>query len=151
MRHLSSAVLIALALPAHAFASLGGTISSVEADRVQTQSALVRIQRTAAYSIHEILSPTGTTIREYSGADGIVFGVAWDGEWTPDLRQLFGAYFDRYQQAVQAARRLHTTRSRVAIDDHGLVVHAFGHARSTSGAAYVPALMPAGVTPEVVR
>jgi len=139
-------------LPASAFASLGGTVSSVEADRVRMNSALVRVQRADNYSVHEMLSPTGTTVREYYGSDGRVFGVAWDGEWPPDLRQLFGTYFDQYQRATATARRAHaTSHNRVAISESDLVVRASGHARSTSGIAYAPSLLPLGVTPDVVR
>lgn len=147
----TSALFFALAFPASAFASLGGTVSSVEADRVHTQSALVRIQRTGNYSVHEMLSPTGTTVREFYGSDGVVFGVAWDGEFAPDLRQLFGGYFDQYQRAAQTARRVYRTRGRAAIDDSGLVVYATGHTRSSSGVAYVTSLLPAGVTADVVK
>src|ERR1043166_4794682 len=117
MTRVTSAVLLFLVLPVTAFASLGGNVSSVETDRVRTQSALVRIQRVGGiqgYSIHELLSPTGTTIREFYGSDGVVFGVAWDGEWTPDLRQLFGTYFSRYQQVAATARRAHKNHRRLA-------------------------------------
>ena len=138
-----------LLLSASAFASLGGTVASVETDRVRTQSALVRIQRVSGYSVHELQSPAGTTIREYYGANDVVFGVAWDGEFPPDLRQILGTYFDRYQRATQSAWR--RSRSRVAIDDNGLIVRASGHARSSSGIAYAPALLPAGVTADVVK
>src|SRR5947207_7700230 len=116
MSRVTSALLFCLALPTSAFASLGGTVSSVETDRVQMQSALVRIQRAGSYSVHELQSPTGTIIREYYGASGIVFGIAWDGEWPPDLRQLLGSYFDQYQRATVTARRVRTSRGRVAID-----------------------------------
>src|SRR5438128_12379146 len=149
MTRVTSAVLIFLALPANAFASRGGTVATVEADRVQTRSALVRISRVNAYSVHELLSPTGTAIREYYSSTGVVFGVAWDGEWPPDLQQLLGTYFNQYQRAVQSAR--HRVRGRVAIDENGLIVQSSGHARSFSGVAYVPGLIPAGVTPDVVR
>ena len=149
MTRVTSAVLICLALPANAFASLGGTVATVENDRVQMKSALVRISRSTAYSVHELLSPTGTAIREYYSSSGIVFGVAWDGEWPPDLQQLLGTYFNQYQLAVQSARR--RVRGRVAINENGLIVQSFGHARSFSGIAYAPGLMPAGVTASVVR
>src|SRR5579871_2202081 len=96
---------VALLVPSSASASLGGTVSSVEVDRVQMKSALVRISRSDSYTVHEIQSPTGTAIREYYGANGTVFAVAWNGEFPPDLRQLFGDYFDRYQTAIQQARR----------------------------------------------
>ena len=151
MMRVTSAVLMCLALPATLSASLGGTVASVEADRVQTQSAFVRLQRVGNYSIHELQSPTGTIIREYYGASGIVFGVAWDGEFPPDLRQLLGTYFDQYQRSVQTARRAGGSHGRVAIDDNGLVVLAAGHTRSSAGVAYAPALMPAGITPDAVR
>jgi hypothetical protein len=151
MTRASSAVLIWLLLSATAFASLGGSVDTVETDRVRTQSALVRISRTNTYSVHELLTPTGTTIREYYSSAGIVFGVAWDGEWPPDLQQLLGTYFDQYQRAAQAARRIHKSRGRVAIDDKGLIVQSIGHSRSFSGVAYVPALLPVGVTADVVR
>ena len=151
MRYLGLTFIVCLTLRGHAAASLGGTIASVETDRVQMRSALVKIQRVDSYSVHEMLSPTGTTIREYYGASGVVFGVAWDGEWTPDLRQLFGGYFEQYQRASIVARRAHRMRGRVAIDDNGLVVRAGGHARSSSGIAYAPALVPAGVSADVVR
>jgi hypothetical protein len=143
--------LAALAFPAVASASLGGSVATVEDDRVQMKSALVRIARSDSYSVHEILTPTGTTIREYYSAGGIVFGVAWDGEWPPDMRQLLGTYFDHYQRAVQDTRRIHKARGRMAIDDNGLIVRAIGHVRSSSGVAYAPGLMPAGVSADVVR
>jgi hypothetical protein len=151
MMRVTSAVLLALLLPASAFASLGGTVASVESDRVRTQSALVRIQRVDNYSIHELLAPNGTTIREFYGSDGVVFGVAWDGEWTPDLRQLFGSYFPRYQQAADTARRARKSHNRLAIDDTDLIVQASGHTRSSTGIAYVRSLVPAGISVDVVR
>ena len=152
MIRVTSAVLLALALPTSAFASLGGTVSSVETDRVHMKAALVGIQSSGPYTVHSMQSPTGTTIREYYGRDGAVFGVAWDGEWTPDLRQLFGSYFDQYQRSTTAARRAgRTSHAHVAIDENGLIVRASGHAHSSYGVAYVASLMPSGITPDVVR
>ena len=140
-----------LSLPATLSASLGGTVSTVEADRVRMKSALVGIEQRGTYTIHSIQSPTGTTIREYYGSNGIVFGVAWQGAWQPDLRQLFGGYFDRYQVGVQRARRARATRGHVAIDDGTLVVKIGGHQRAIAGVAYIPSLLPAGVDAGVIR
>jgi hypothetical protein len=151
MKRASSAVAIWLLLSASAFASLGGTVASVEADRVRTKSALVGITTQGAYTVHTILSPTGTTIREFYGSNGVIFGVAWQGPWQPDLRQLFGSYFEPYQAAVQTARKAHKVRGHVAIDDGSVVVQIGGHLHAIVGAAYVPQLIPAGVDPGVVR
>ena len=140
-----------VSLPATLFASLGGTVSTVEADRVRMKSALVGIDQRGAYTVHSLQAPTGTTIREYYGPNGLVFGVSWQGPWQPDLRQLFGDYFDRYQAGVQRARRARGPRGRVAIDDGTLVVKIGGHQRAIAGVAYVPQLIPAGVDPGVVK
>jgi hypothetical protein len=151
MKRASSGVLVWLLLSANAFASLGGTVATVEADRVQTKSALIGITNQAGYTVHTILSPSGTTIREFYGSNGVIFGVAWQGPWQPDLRQLFGTYFEPYQRAAQTARKAHKTRGHVAIDDGSLVVNIGGHLHAIVGAAYVPQLIPAGVDPGVVR
>jgi Protein of unknown function (DUF2844) len=151
MRRASSAVLICLLLPATAFASLGGTIATVDADRVHMKAALVGITQSGPYTVHTILSPTGTTIREYFGASGVIFGVAWEGAWQPDLRQLFGAYFEPYQRAVQNARKARKARGQVAVDDGTVVVRIGGHPHSVAGIAYVSSLVPSGVDPGVVK
>jgi hypothetical protein len=145
------ALTLALAIPTTAAASLGGTVATVEADRVQTKSALIGITTQGAYTVHTILSPTGTTIREFYGSNGVVFGVAWQGPWQPDLRQLFGSYFDPYLRAVQTARKAHKVRGHVAVDDGNVVVQIGGHLQAIVGTAYVPQLIPAGVDPGVVR
>ncbi len=115
------------------------------------KSALVRIARSDVYTVQETLTPTGTTIRQYYSANGVVFGVAWQGPWQPDLRQLFGAYFDPYVSALQAARKTRRERGRVSVDDGNVVVHITGHQRAFSGMAYVPQLLPAGVSPEAIQ
>ena len=144
-------LVLVLAIPSGAAASLGGTVATVDADRARTRSALMRISRLSAYSVHELQSPSGTIVREYYSPAGIVFGVAWDGEWPPDFRQILGTYFDRYQRASQAVRRAHKSRGHLAVNDDGLVVQALGRTRSFSGIAYAPALLPAGVTADVVK
>jgi hypothetical protein len=145
------AVLACLVLPATTFASLGGSVSTVENDRVQMKAAQLRIIRASAYSFHELQSPAGVTIREYYAPGGTVFGVAWEGPWPPDMRQLLGTYFEQFQRANEAARSTRRTRGVLVVNDGGLVVQITGHARSFSGFAYAPALLPQGVQPGVVR
>jgi hypothetical protein len=115
------------------------------------KSALVRISRVDGYTVHETLSPVGTTVREYVGSDGIVFGVSWVGQFPPDFRQLLGNYFDQYRNAAQTTTRARKARGRMAINQAGFVVRTVAHARSFSGIAYAPNLLPAGVSPGVVR
>ena len=139
-------------LPASTFASLGGNVGTVDADRVQMKAAHLRIIRTNSYSFHELQSPTGVVVREYYGTDGTVFGVAWQGPWPPDMRQLLGQYFEQFQRANDV-RRTAARRARgvVVVNDGSLVVQISGHARSFSGFAYAPGLLPQGVQPSVIR
>jgi hypothetical protein len=138
-------------LPSPAFASLGGNVGTVEADRVQMKAAQLRIIRANAYTLHELQSPAGVTIREYYAPGGTVFGVAWEGPWPPDMRQLLGSYFEQFQRANEAARSTRKTRGVLVVNDGALVVRITGHARAFSGFAYAPGLLPQGVQPDVIR
>ena len=143
--------LILVALPSIAFGALGGRAASVDADRVRVQGALMRIERNDAYALHEIRSASGTMIREYVNPSGVVFAVAWDGPWLPDLRQVLGDQFDRYQAVMQTRQRGRSGRGAVVIDEPGLVVQMSGHPRAFKGRAYLPAQLPAGLGLESIR
>jgi hypothetical protein len=67
------------------------------------------------------------------------------------LRQLLGAYFDQYAQAVQAQRAERHGHGPVLIQQPGLVVQITGHMRSFRGRAYLPPMLPAGVHSEDLR
>jgi hypothetical protein len=143
--------LMLIAPPSIAFAALGGSVSSVDADRVHVEGALMRIVKNDAYALHEIRSASGTMIREYVNPAGAVFAVAWDGAWLPDLRQVLGDHYDRYQAVMQSRRQGRTGRGVVVIDEPGLVVQMSGHPRAFKGRAYLPALVPAGLQLESIR
>ena len=134
-----------------ASASLGGAVSSVDADRVHVEGALMRIVRNDAYALHEIRSASGTMIREYVNSSNTVFAVAWDGPWLPDLRQVLGEHFDRYQAIARSRQRARTGRGVLVIDEPGLVVQMSGHPRAFTGRAYLPALLPPGVRLDAIR
>jgi hypothetical protein len=140
-----------LAIPRPVAASLGADASSINADRIRMQGALLRITQADAFTVHEVQSSTGTAIREYVSSSGTVFAVAWTGPWQPDLRQLLGAYFDRFQAAAAAASRAHRGRGPLTIDDGEISVQIVGHPRSFSGVATVKRLMPASVRADRIR
>jgi Protein of unknown function (DUF2844) len=137
--------LLALALPAAA--ELGGNISSIQADQEHMKGTR-RVTTNAAYSVHEIQAATGTMVREFVSPSGTVFAVAWQGPATPDLQQLLGAYFDQFTQAIQTK---HAGRGPVSIRQEGLVVEAGGHMRSFTGRAYLPQMMPQGVSSDAIK
>ena len=139
-------VMILLALPA--FAELGGNVSTVQNDQVRMKGT-VKVTAGQGFAIHEITTPTGTVVREYANSAGTVFGVAWQGPWKPDMRQLLGAYFDRYLQASQENKK--HGRSPLQVKSDSLVVNSGGHPRAFSGRAFLPQMMPPNVTPEMIR
>jgi len=106
--------------------------------------ATLRRAQAGSYEIHEMVTPQGTTVREFASRSGKVFAVAWKGPFKPDLRQTLGSYFETYRAAPRAAG---STRSHASVVERDLVVHALGHMRSFSGLAYVPSLVPPGVSP----
>ncbi|HEV2114655.1 MAG TPA: DUF2844 domain-containing protein [Terriglobales bacterium] len=136
------AVLMSLALPAGAV--LGEAAQSVQKDQAHMRGTL-RVQRSQAYTLHEIRAPYGTVVREYvSPSSGNVFAITWKGPKIPDLRQLLGHYFDQYARAAQS-RRGH---GPLIIELPGLVVQSAGHQRSFSGRAWLPQEMPQGTRAE---
>lgn len=143
-----AATFVLITLPA--FAGLGDDVSSVEADQAHMQGSL-RATQTQAYTLHEIQGPTGTVVREYVSSSGKVFAVAWQGPWPPDMRQILANFFTPYQQAAQARANLHAGRSPLTISQPGLIVQSVGHMRSFAGRAYIPEMLPQGVSAEAIR
>jgi hypothetical protein len=142
-RTLLSALLFALPLPA--MAVLGDNASSVLTDMAHMKGTLRSVDN-GTYAIHEITSNTGTVVREFVSPAGVVFGVAWEGQFPPDLQQLLGPYYQQAKQATAAAaQQQHQRRGPVAIETPGLVMYEAGHMRSFHGEAYVPQLVPQGV------
>jgi hypothetical protein len=140
----------ALGTPLAGRASLGGDFASVQSDMAKMQATL-RTTSASAYTVHQMQAPTGVTVNEYVSPAGQVFAVSWQGPSHPDLRQLLGAYFDQFTQAVQAQRAQRRGHGPLLIQQLGLVVQISGHPRAFQGKAYVPQMLPAGVRAEDIR
>jgi hypothetical protein len=143
-----AALLLALFAPATAaHAALGEKLASVERDRSAFGGTL-RSRNAPGHVVHEIETPEGGRAREFVSPSGTVFGVAWEGPRIPNMRQLLGSNFGAYEEA---ARARHQRRGPMVIEIPGLVFESYGHARAFSGRAYVPALLPAGVSTDAIR
>jgi Protein of unknown function (DUF2844) len=141
MRRLSAVaagVLTSLAVCTPVLATLGEDVSTVENDRMQMKAQL-RTTSVAGYTVHEIQTPNGVTVREYVAASGKVFAVAWTGPVLPDFRQTLGSYFDEYHSGASSPR---VGRRHLVLEHADLVVHSNGHMRAFYGNAYVPSLLP---------
>ncbi len=141
-----SCCLAILLLPAAAFAALGEDLRSVEADRIAMKASVRELadlrSATPRFTVHEILTPEGTRLREFVAPSGKVFAVSWDGNFMPNLRQALGNSFEPWQAAVRMQRR---GRSPVSVMTPDLVVHSRGRMRAFFGLAYLPGALPAGV------
>lgn len=145
---IAAALLIAAASPATA--SLGGDAASVQADQVHMQGSR-RTMIAKSYTVHEIQAATGTVVREFVSPEGKVFGVAWQGPWPPDMRQVLGSYFDQFVQAARSGGGARMGRRPLVINQPGLVVQTGGHMRAFAGRAYVPEMLPSGVGAENIQ
>lgn len=153
----SAALLLLFALPSTARATLGGDAATVTADQTGMQATqhVANTQLgtgTGLYTVQASTLPGGTTVREYVGPDGVVFGVAWEGPFMPNLGQLFGTYFNEFVAGAQAAHALHGAhRGPLSINQGDLVVQSGGRMRAYIGRAYLPQEVPQGVTVDQIK
>jgi hypothetical protein len=143
-------ILAILSLPFSLSASLGRDATSVQEDLAKMQGTL-RTSSGDSYTMHEIQTPTGVSIKEYASPVGKVFAVTWKGPFHPDLRQLLGSYYDEYVQAVRTQRAQRGGHGPILIQHTGLVVQVSGHLRSFVGRAYIPQQLPERMRVEDIR
>lgn len=140
--------LLALAAAAPALAALGGDVNSVQADLARLKGAVRVTANTTGITVHEITTAYGLAVREFAGADGKVFAVAWNGPVNPDLRQVLGAY---YAPFARAAANAHASHRHLAIEQPDLVVQNSGRLRAFAGRAWVPALLPQNFSVDEIK
>ncbi len=150
LRTLAPALVLLGALAARpARAALGEAESSVARARKARAAGPRGTTQRDAYSVHE-LERGGTTIREYVSPQGIVFAVTWSGLANPDLRTLLGSYAAEYERAAGRGSPGRGKRAQRVVADH-VVVDRWGHMRDVHGRAYVPGLVPEGVSLDEIR
>jgi len=147
MKIILAAFAVLLLGSAPGWAVLGEYENSIATDQQQLHAQLYETAG-VGYSIKELRSTDGGTVREYVSATGLVFGIAWQGPTMPDLRQLLGSYFGQLQQAAQSRRK---RGGPLIIQSSGFVFESAGHMRSFHGRAYVPGLVPYGAPAAVVQ
>ena len=128
-------------------AVLGGSADSVAADQARMKASRT-ISANPRYQIHELQAGEGNLVREYVSPEGKVFGVAWKSHFLPQLPQLLGSYADRL---TAAARTRTNHRAPLQINQPDFVYSAFGHQGFYAGHAYIPAMLPAGVSAEEIK
>jgi hypothetical protein len=138
-----------LAAPGPVKAALGESADVVAPD--QTALAAKQGSKTVrnGYTVQELGSDS-VTLREYVAPNGIIFAIAWNGLIHPDLPPLLGSYAGEYQTALRHTQRKPGSRHR-KIETDQVVVEKWGHMRNLQGRAYVPALIPPGVSIDEIK
>ena len=140
-----SLMLMMASLPA--WATLGENESSVDSDVHVLGGKHVMVAK-VGYNVHQITHTDGSVVNEFVTPAGLVFGVSWQGHFVPNLQQLLGTYTTNLQQGQ---RTQYVRRRAVTIQGDNFVFSSMGHMRFFRGRAFVPGLVPANLTPEVVQ
>ena len=146
-RAIAVSMTIIIDLPS-SWAVLGEPVSSVETDRVELAGQLRMIPE-QLHTIQEI-STSEFVVREYVSRD-TVFAVAWTGRRPPNLVSLFGSYFQEYQEAATVASNGPRMRGMTHLQGPHVVVETGGHPGDIRGRAYIPSLLPSGMTKEMIQ
>ena len=136
----AAAVFAVVGVAGDAGARLGADVASVDAD-VQAYAATRTVQKLAVGERHELTLPSGIVLHEYLAPSGAVYAVTWRGTRAPDLKAMLGAYFP--QLASASKRGSHHDATLTGTD---FVMRSIGHGHDVHGRAWVPSLVPAGVT-----
>jgi hypothetical protein len=146
---LIAVVLAAVGTSSRARAALGEPAESVMRDQEVLAATRGEASAVQTYRVERLVSPA-RTVREYVSPSGVVFAVTWEGVSHPDLASVLGSYAAPVLQALAGEHRVPGRRSR-RIETGGAVVETWGHMRAVHGRAYVPSLLPAGVTLDEIR
>ncbi len=148
MNTLGRTLLVLLLAISPAWAALGQPESSVDADGQYLHGRIHR-ELHDTYRLLLITDPTGTQVREFVTPKGLVFGISWQGPFVPSMQQLLGTHFAYLRQFAQAQKERRGGPLMIQTDD--FVFTSGGRMRAYHGRAFLPNLLPPGVSPEVVQ
>lgn len=136
-----------LATPARA--ELGGVYDGIERDRQQLNAA-VSEEPHATYTVYILACADGTTVREFYSPHSGIFAVSWSGMGRrPDMRQILGSYFDRFQRTPEQMHAAHNQAFHRAEPD--FVIESRGEQRHFTGRAFIPQYRPQEVPLAEIR
>ncbi|OFA02851.1 hypothetical protein DUGA2_33310 [Duganella sp. HH101] len=145
-------LVLSLLQGALAYAALGSSPSNFGTTPVRQGArtlAAAGSGSTAVYTVSQSTLDSGTVVREYMNAEGVVFAVSWNGPALPDLRTLLGDKFAVLSNT--AAKRPKAGHSQLAVEQQDVVIVSGGHMRAYAGHAWIPGALPAGFDTSVIE
>ena len=141
-------LVLQLAAGTSALGVLGESTATVEEDRTVLHGRS-SVESKTGVSVY-VIEASGLTVREYAGSDGIVFGLAWKHHTgVLSLERLFGVYYGEYSRAVAEQARRSQRIQR--IETEPLIVERGGRMGATWGRAWIPSLLPPGMSTEQIQ
>lgn len=139
---------------ADASAVLGQKATSSKAARtsLNQRSAISKVNAVAPLamgavgSAQEVQLESGTVLTEYLTLDGTVFAIRWSGPVLPDLSFFLGSSYSDFKLENDRVRTSGNRSAPVHMRLDSLVVNSSGRMKSFVGHAYVPSLVPLGVS-----
>jgi hypothetical protein len=138
-----------LATVQRAQATLGESVDSVASDRKAFSAVQHATMTRNGITIQEFKSEANF-VREYISSSGVVFAVAWNGLSHPDLTSLLGTYVGEYQQALRDTA-IQKGKRYLQVKANRVIVEKWGHMRNMQGRAYIPSLIPSGVSIDEIK
>lgn len=138
-----------LAAVQRAQATLGESVESVASDRKVFSAVQQSTMTRNGYTFQEFKSEANV-VREYISPSGVVFAVAWNGLSHPDLTSLLGTYVGEYQEALRHTA-IQKGKRHLQVKANRVIVEKWGHMRNMQGRAYIPALLPSGVSIDEIK
>lgn len=122
-------------MPSISHAELGGNPASVLAEQKEFNSQLTTNSQNGV-TIYIQTLPSGTVVKEYASATGVIFALSWSGPNIPNLQVLLGNYFNDYLAAIKQSR------GAISINTNSLVIQSTGMMGAFQGYALLPKKAP---------
>jgi hypothetical protein len=91
------------------------------------------------------------TLVEYANDHGVIFAVTWVGRVHPNLESILGVHTSKYRGMRDEHKRKRGDRGHRRLMSPELVVESSGHMRTLRGRAYLPKLLPVGVSLDEIQ
>jgi hypothetical protein len=124
------------------YAALGAAPSDFKTAHGSRKSQALSAVVSKNFQISETTLPSGTLVREYISAKGVVFAVSWSGPLLPDLQTLLGKHFKT--MVDEAGRAPKAGHSQLRVSRPEVSIFSGGHMRAYEGKAWVSSEFPEG-------